>query len=119
MDPGVFNKTIPQGADISFSVVLKVAGVPVDITGCSAVMMLRRDFDKPPVLTLSTANSGLVITGNLGQIGVIFEHADTSAVRFPGEELELVYDIELTWPSTLVDRVLQGVITLTKEVTRP
>lgn len=61
---------------------LSVSGVPVNISGWSVEMMLKTSFaDVTPLLTLTTANGGLVIVdGPNGRLQVTLTQAQTSAL---------------------------------------
>ena len=121
------NLRIDQGAD--FDVELRLytdddATIPFDLTGWSGAMMVRRSYDRPPIasLTANTENGKITINGPLGQIRLHYEPVDTAApsIRFNGEELECVYDLELTGPApeNRVIRLMEGGVVIDREVTR-
>lgn len=121
------NHRLDQGADFDIEFQLfsdEAQTIPFDLTGWSAEMMVRRDFDRPAInsLTASTSNGKITFDIPQGIIHVHYEPEDSRAtnVRFVGEELECVYDLELTGPlpDEQVIRLVDGTITIDKEVTR-
>ena len=121
------NLSVCQGADFDLEVQLftdDAQTIPYDLTGWTAEMMVRRDFDRPEIasLTASTTNGKVTIDGPNGRVSLHYEPEDTHAVnvRFSGAELECVYDLELTGPApdSRVIRLLDGSLTIDKEVTR-
>lgn len=107
-----YDFTIDQGSDefLSFDFDTR------DLTGCTARFQARTNYDaKNP--TISGDNTNLIsISGSV--LTVHFPAALTSAIDIDDETLELVYDMEVVWPSGLVERFSQGVITISREVTR-
>jgi hypothetical protein len=93
-----------------------MAYAPVNITGDTAEMQLRSlPNDPTAVLTLSTANSGITITGLTGEIAV---HATADQTRVINEGY-YYYDLELTQAvSGIVTRIAQGQILVSAEITR-
>jgi hypothetical protein len=93
-----------------------VAYAPVNITGDTAEMQLRSlPNDPTAVLTLTTANNGIAITGLTGEIAV---HATANQTRVINEGY-YYYDLELTQAvSGIVTRIAQGQILVSAEITR-
>ena len=92
------------------------AGVPINLTGCTAAMQCRSNIGSDtPFLTLTTANSRIVLGGVLGTILLEVDAATTGALtaQSPG-----VYDLLLTYPSGFVERILKGPVTIERSVTR-
>jgi len=90
---------------------------PLDITNYTARLHMRRLItDEEPFLTLTTENSGIIIQdeGDLGRITVYISAEETAGITSDG-----VYDLEIISPDEItVQRVLQGKVTLSPEVTR-
>jgi len=79
MNPAVINFTIEQGADWQLPLRWTGAGLPVDLTGYTALMQFRPAVDDPKVLLeLSTAN-GRILLG--GQLGTIVPRLDAKTTR--------------------------------------
>jgi hypothetical protein len=128
MAAGKYNFTIEQGTTVNFELQYKNAsGSAINLTGYSARMQIRPDYadnTKTSYLYISSSlnsdGTGLNFSGssNLnsptsGTIGVYISAASSSALNFD----TAVYDLELQTGS-LVTRLLQGTIKLSKEVTR-
>jgi hypothetical protein len=115
MSAGIYNDTLDQGATYNLVVVYKDANnTPINITGFSAFMQLRENFDSTVAdLTLTTANGGISINGPLGEITIIATAAQTTTLTSD----YYLYDLELVNGSA-VTRLLQGQITVNSEVTR-
>jgi hypothetical protein len=93
-----------------------MAYAPVNITGDTAELQLRSlPNDPTAVLTLSTDNNGIAITGLTGEIAV---HATADQTRVINEGY-YYYDLELTQAvSGIVTRIAQGQILVSAEITR-
>lgn len=93
-----------------------MAYAPVNITGDSAELQLRSlPNDPTAVLTLSTANNGITITGLTGEIAVHATAEQTTAI----DEGYYYYDLELTQAvSGIVTRIAQGQILVSAEITK-
>ena len=115
MSAGIYNDTLDQGATYKLVVVYKDNNdAPINLTGFSAYMQLRENYDSTTAdLTLSTANGGIVIDGALGKLTIIATATQTGALTAD----YYLYDLELVnGPS--ITRLLQGQITVNSEVTR-
>lgn len=132
--PPTVDVVIPQGSDVKefFTIWTDTAKTtPLDLTGLTAECMVRKTYDtRTAAFTLSSADAtiwlgarlqdGLVVADDPanGGICVFYPSELTTSVRFSGEEIELVRDIELTDQTGNKKRILQGVITLSRESTR-
>ena len=105
---------IEQGTDYDKPIVWKDStGAPVNLSGYAARMQLRPSVSSDTVLlNLTTENGGITLGGALGTITLHFTDAQTSALTKGG-----VYDIEVVTAGN-VTRLIQGAISLSKEVTR-
>lgn len=99
------------------------AGAPVDLTGWSARMYIKRDpQDTAPIYDLSTANGGIVVDSN-GQITIRISALQTSPVLSPPIDPDgetWVYDLLLTNPATsppTTDRQFQGAVSALPGIT--
>lgn len=111
---GLFNDTVDRGATWQLEVqYLDDNDVAVNLTGYTAAMQVRSNYSlDPAVLTLTTSNGGIVITANTGTIMITATAAQTYDIA-PGI---YVYDLELTL-GTYKERLIQGMLTVTDEVT--
>lgn len=117
MRAGKYNTVIEQGAVFRRSMIWKDSNnAVIDLTGYTAEMQIRQKKDSETILhTLSTSNGGITITGAQGKID-LFISADTTA-EF--DFTSAYYDLELN-PGDDAEKVrmLEGIISLSKEVTR-
>lgn len=134
LTPVVVDIAIPQGSDVYeyFQLFVdELQTIPFDLSDYTAESKVRKTYDSStPILTLSTSNNkiklgakienGIIVDDLLtnGGIALYYTSDDTSAIRFTGESLEAVRDIELTDSNGITKRVLQGVITISRESTR-
>lgn len=88
---------------------------PVDLTGYTARMHIRKSVSSAEILHLLTTENGKIqLTPAEGRIVLSVTATDTAALTFTSA----VYDLELVSPSGYVTRLLQGNVSLIKEVTR-
>lgn len=115
MPAGIYNITAEQGATLTRTVTWKDnAGVPINLTGYTARMQVRSDYDaSTAVLTLTTENGGITLGGSAGTIVITASATDTAALSAS----TYVYDLELVLGST-VTRLIQGSFVVNAEVTR-
>ena len=94
--------------------------IPINITSNSISMMLRTSYDSStPVLTATTTNGKFVITnGPAGLFSLILDPADTFAISFKGDSVDLVYDIFIMDLGNKETEAFRGVITVLRASTR-
>jgi len=85
-------------------------GEATNLTGCTAVMQLRRAIGAPVDLEL-TMGAGITITGSIGRLDVHMSAAQTAALSGT-----YVYAIELTFPDASVYPLLSGTVSVLPEV---
>jgi hypothetical protein len=111
------NFIIEQGATFSTSLTVYndlAREEPVDLTGYTARMMIRTDYENPAALvSLTTENSRITLGGDEGTIALFISATDTAGFT----KGNYVYDLELV-SGSVVTRVLQGKIEVSREVTR-
>ena len=113
------NPTTEQGATWRHGLALKagpgVSAPALDLTGFTARMQLRAELAAPAVLVaLTSANARITITPLDGRLDLVLSATDTAALDFD----RAVYDLEIEGAGGEVTRVLTGVATLSKQVTR-
>ena len=128
MSAGKYNFTIEQGTTIRLELQYKDSnGNPIDLTGYSGRMQIRPDFadnTKTSYIYLSSSmnddGTGLNFNGldgssspASGKIGLFISAVSSSKLNFDSA----VYDIEIE-SGSIVTRLLQGTIKLSREVTR-
>lgn len=128
MAAGKYSFVIEQGSTLNFEVQYKDStNTPVDLSGYSGKMQIRSGFaDSNPTtyITLSSSlasdGTGLNFSGSngstplsSGSIGIYISATSSSAFTFD----TAYYDLEIT-SGTVVTRLLEGQVKLSKEVTR-
>lgn len=115
MSAGIYNFTMDQGSNWNLNVLYKDSnGAAINLTGYTAAMQLRQNYNSDDaVLTLTTSNGGIVITGNLGKLVLSATATQTGAL----DAGYYVYDLEIA-SGGVVTRLFQGQITVAGEVTR-
>jgi hypothetical protein len=104
------NLQIDQGANFSTEIdVLDDNGDVVNLTGYSGAAQMRKHY------TSSTATNFTVAVNALAGTVTLSMNAVTSANVTPGR---YVYDCELTSSSNVVSRLVEGIVTVTPQVTR-
>lgn len=104
------NIVIDQGADFSTSILLRDdSGNLLELDGYTVAAQMRKTYTSSTAVTftatLETATSEVILS---------LTNSQTSALT-PGR---YVYDVELTTPSSTKTRLVQGIVTVTPEVTR-
>ena len=113
MAAGKYNILIQQGSDYIQKITVKesVSQLAVDITGCTVRGQVRVNVeDTTPAASFVAA----VTDGAAGEFQISLSNTVTAALDFETG----YYDVEIVYPSGVVDRLLQGKAVLSKEVTR-
>ena len=115
-----YDVVLKQGATFNFPVLIVdlVDGVevPTVLTGWTAAMQARvTPNDTTPLFSLTTENGGISIDVNNGIINATIPGAITAAYL---DHWRGVYDLKIFMPSGEVDRVIQGKLYVSPEVTR-
>lgn len=115
MSAGFYAITMDQGATFTLDLIYKdSAGQIIDLTNYTAAMQIRNSYESStPVLSLTTSNGGISITGNQGKISILATAIQTAAITAGS----YVYDLEITL-GTVVSRIIQGPVNVVPEVTR-
>ncbi len=116
IEPGIHHLIIYQGATFRQNFLWQDENEnPIDLTGYTARFMARPNVNETtPFITLTTENGGITLGGTDGTIALYMSDTDTAAITAPIG----VYDLELAVTAGEVTRLLQGNITISKEVTR-
>ena len=124
MAAGNFDLEIEQGATYYRILVIKDKNHnPQDISGCVFRGQIRRDADDTKVLAEFSFNI-LNQTEHKGMVEMLLTEAQTRALpaarqnRARKRVRQLCYDIEFVDISGAVNRVIEGVVFLSPEVTR-
>lgn len=109
------NLTIYQGSTFRHTFALTADDLPLDLTNWTARMQVRESVDDATViLELTTENGGITLGGALGTLELYVSPDDTADLAIT----KGVYDIELIDTNDDVGRVIEGKVTVKKEVTR-
>jgi hypothetical protein len=119
MQPANIDLTIYKGATFTKSIQWKTGtpANPVNLTGCTARMQIRKSVNDTSILdTLTTENGKIVFedAGN-GKLKIEIPASVSTAYTFNSG----VYDLEIVFPSTgRVVRLIEGCVSANPEVTR-
>ena len=114
--PARVDLTIYQGSDFNQVVTFlqTAGGTPVDLTGLTGRMQIRQTkADATVVMELTTSNGRLAFGGDTGVVTMTLTAAETETILTDG-----VYDLEFVTSATSAARWLEGLVILSKEVTR-
>ena len=116
MTAGIYNSVIEQGADFAFTVFWRDdSGNIVNLTGCSAALMIRNAYDDPvPLVSVSSASGGIVIGGPAGTTAISIPAAITSLLSSG----RVVYDLRVIDSTGKPIRLIQGYFNIAPSVTR-
>lgn len=109
---------VRRGVNWSHKLIWKVkkTGVPIDLTGITADMMVRESVDAETVLHhLTTANGKIVIVGIEGSITFSLDDTETAPVIWT----EAVFDVVMTTAIGYKFQFGYGTLKSAKVVTRP
>jgi hypothetical protein len=115
MTAKIYNITIEQGATFRLNLVWRNPDLtPKDLTGYTARMQVRRRHSDPDILLeFTTENGAIILGGAAGTISIVGLATLTDDVSVK----QGVYDLELV-NGTDVDRIVEGSVEITPEVTR-
>ena len=113
---GEYDLEILQGETYSKQFIWKdSAGANGNLTGYTARMQVRQSKASDTVLLeLTTANGRIALGGSAGTIDLSLNATTTAAITWKRG----VYDLELVASNGVVKRLLEGEVTVSKEVTR-
>lgn len=111
---GLLDIEIEQGATFNLTFLYEDGvGQPIDLTGMTARMQLRRQYSSSEfILNLTTENGGITIEALTGTITIFISAPDTAVLTGSG-----VYDLELI-NGSIVNRILSGSFIICPEVSR-
>lgn len=112
----VYDITIEQGATFRLSLVWKdSSNVPVNLTGYTARMQVRRSYTDTVIqLAMTTESGSITLGGSAGTINVVSAATATEDIAARAG----VYDLELMSSDGVVTRLVEGKVTIKPEVTR-
>jgi|GEM_PF-2086411 len=86
---------------------------PVDLSGVTGAMQLRRFFGYPVLLDITTENGRMEIVGPEGRIEISVDNDTMSAIKISAG----VFDLKLTYPDGVRSTLMRGEWQLKYEVT--
>ena len=114
--PARVDLTIYQGSDFNQVVTFlqTAGGTPVDLTGLTGRMQIRETkASADTIMDLTTENGRLTFGGTNGVVTMTLTATETATILTDG-----VYDLEFVTSANSAGRWLEGLIILSKEVTR-
>ncbi len=112
--PGQYDIIAPQGATFAEIFTYKNSGTPVDLTGYTARMQVRRTPSSDTKILDLVSPAGITLGGATGQISVNVSATGMAAV----DAGKYRYDLEIVSSNGTVSRLIEGVFYVTAEVTR-
>jgi hypothetical protein len=111
-----YSFTIDQGADYYLNITYKDStGAAINLTNYTAAMQFRLSVSNSTAAISLTQASGITITGATGNLAIRVTAAQTAALI---DSEKYNYDLEITSPSGVVTRLIQGVASVSSQVTR-
>lgn len=111
-----YSFVIDQGADWYLNIAYKdSAGAAINLTGYTAAMQFRLIVSSPTAALSLTSSSGITITGATGNLAIHATAAQTAALD---DSAKYDYDLEITSPTGVVTRLIQGVASVSSQITR-
>ena len=112
MSAATYNFNLDQGANFVLDMIMKEDGAVKDLTGYSARAQMRKTKDATEVSGTFTCS---IPTPTLGTIKMEMDNATTGAIAAGS----YFYDLEIfTSSDVFALRLIQGQVTVTREVTR-
>lgn len=120
------NFIIEQGSSVELPFAGARNGAPLDMTGYTLNMQVRRTFASTDVLINCTIENGRLVWTDQehGEFKLVLKPDATSAIRFTAEELSAgaidgIYDMEIqNGLGTVVYKGVKGSFTINREITR-
>jgi len=119
MAAGKKDLVIEQGAEFALTITYKVSGAAVDLTDYSAYMQVRETKEAATaILDLNSDGGGIVLGGTAGTIAItVSGSADSTPNTYDLDFDVAVYDLKLVDGSGETLRLLEGSVTLNRQVT--
>jgi hypothetical protein len=111
-----YDLEIKQGATFSLTATWKDStGTAINLTGYTARMQVRSAYDSSTTIISLTSSSGITLGGSAGTIAITVSATTTAALTAPWSG---VWDLELVSGGGVVTRLLEGIVSVTPEVSR-
>lgn len=112
--PTKYDFELPQGSTWDDVWTLKVAGVPYNLTGCTARLQFRKAPTSPTAALSITSSSGITLGGAAGTVTFNVADTVTSAI----DAGIYVYDLEIETSGGVTSRWVYGKVNVSAEVTK-
>jgi hypothetical protein len=107
----VANIFIDQGSDYSNIVTVTASnGQPLDLTGFTVASQMRKSYSSSVAYNFSAS----ILSASLGRVRLQLTATQSEAIP-PGRYL---YDVEITSPGSSKTRVVEGIATITPQITQ-
>mgnify|MGYP003504288579 CR=1 FL=1 len=116
MSAAVYDFTIEQGTTHRMSFLWEDSeGAPINLTDYTARMQARKAFNADEKMIAATTENGMITLIPLtGEVQIELPEDITTTFIWP----QALYDLELVSLDGTVTRLVQGLITISREVTR-
>lgn len=116
MSAAVYDFTIEQGTTHRMSFLWEDSeAVPINLTSYTARMQARKAFNAEEVLINATTENGMItLIPATGEVQIELPESITALLTWS----QALYDLELISSDGTVTRLVQGSITISREVTR-
>lgn len=112
--PSKYDFELPQGSTWDDVWTLKVAGVPYNLTGCTARLQFRKAPTSSTAALSITSSSGMTLGGSAGT--VTFNVSDITTSAIPAGIY--VYDLEVETAGGVTSRWVYGKVNVSAEVSK-
>jgi hypothetical protein len=108
---------LPQGSDFDVKIDYQFGEPPttLDLTGYSGKLQVRRNYDSPVLLELSSVAGTITFSSTAPNITVSFPASITESVYVYED---MIYDLEIVSPAGVITRVIEGSFSISRQVTR-
>lgn len=113
MKPGRYNYRVTQGDTFQNTPVWKINSVPVNVTGYTARMQVRKSVGGTVLIELSSSNGRITVGTTDGSFALYISPTDTAAMQAG----QWVFDLDVTAPDATVTTLLLGGFTVDPQVT--
>jgi len=111
MTPANYDLIIKKGTTYKISLVYRSSGTPINLTGYTAKMQIRKDYGGT-IITELTEMDGIVLGGVAGTILITISDTITADFKFDITKYDLIID-----SGTEKTCILEGSIQLKKTIT--
>ena len=105
---------VPLGADVTIPISYKPGGVLADLSAYTAKLQVRKTYGSPVLVELTSSDGSITLAATAPNITLSFFKEKTESLAVTEG---MIYDLEITDPSGLITRVLQGSFSVSKQVT--